>query len=394
MEVRSKKELYKDEVEGKMRFGDEDFFLWDEDLWDLQLVVYPKDFSFEKVFGVRQSDFERGKLIFQSEREGRLICMENVKWFEKEECVLIQENVFNNIWKYVKNGVALGIQIAKDSGEDVWCEEPEDILDLGFLDRRGSRAVVENDCIVRKARTQLNENKQAWGRMQSALANPHNHFFYSEMEQVYHDKECELIHEIPAEAFQATEKRPEDREMCCLCARKSYIRQMCHPYVKQIGRVDYMLKSRNLRTDDLERMALSYGLKLRMEDTNTLWVKGAEDTWLIKGFEEAQLSLWHNNYVRLSPKERYITSGYHNQGMDGRGLYAMLEVIRKYTFAKHLAAEERAIDEQIAGIMEDVAATVRVIVKEIEKQREKEWRQFVYQLRRTVFKLLFYDHIG
>lgn len=59
----------------------------------------------------------------------------------------------------------------------------------------------------------------------------------------------------------------------------------------------------------LGKYAFEYGLKLRVDEAGALTVKGKEDTWLIKAFDSGKLTLWHNNYVKTAPRERYITSG-------------------------------------------------------------------------------------
>ena len=48
--------------------------------------------------------------------------------------------------------------------------------------------------------------------------------------------------------------------------------------------INVMLKKYEVRDSKLERYALDYGLKLRLGDEGDLYVTGAEDAWIIKGF--------------------------------------------------------------------------------------------------------------
>ena len=96
---------------------------------------------------------------------------------------------------------------------------------------------------------------------------------------------------------------------------------------------------------------LNYGLKIKCEKDGELIVSGNEDTWIIKGIKGKKLSLWHNNYVITGEKERYITHGFHNQGLDGKSFSFLMEYINNYTFEKHLETKEitKKLEDELAG---------------------------------------------
>jgi hypothetical protein len=87
-------------------------------------------------------------------------------------------------------------------------------------------------------------------------------------------------------------------------------------------------------------MAFNYKFKFRIDALNELTVISKEDTWIIKGFDSNHLSLWHNNYVTNKKNERYITQGFHNQGLDGKKLFTLFEYINGYSFSNHVKVEE------------------------------------------------------
>ena len=79
-----------------------------------------------------------------------------------------------------------------------------------------------------------------------------------------------------------------------------------------------------------------------------LVIKSKEDTWIVKGTDGHELRLLHNNYVKTSETERYITEGFHDQGLIGFSLYQILNYIEGYTWEKHLRGEERKAGADIA----------------------------------------------
>lgn len=54
--------------------------------------------------------------------------------------------------------------------------------------------------------------------------------------------------------------------------------------------------------------------------------------------------LWHNNYVKTGPTERYITEGFHKQKVENKSLTQLLTYIEKYSFIKHLEKEHQTAE--------------------------------------------------
>lgn len=370
MDVHSEKVFYEKDVIEALRTLDADVILWGEELYDAGIVLYPKKITALPGYAELKPGLINAGLVYFNFKAEHFIKSTVVRWDEGTRTIYMAEGNFNSVWKYLRNSVELGIRIKQKSGEKISVENAEDIVDLSYLQRKGSRAVLRNGQLAYEERELPESESKALGRKQSALDNQKNKYFYSALDDRYHDKDCELIREIPAVDFLASDTVPEGYKPCKKCCRRIFLREICAPYVKQMRIVDYMLMKQGITDFYLEKCAFDYGLKFRVDNEGELTVKGKEDTWVIKGFDRGRLSLWHNNYVRLAPRERYITSGFHNQGVDGKKLYALLEYINGYEFEKHLAARESAAREQMAE--EKKAEIVEIENREIMENGIKE----------------------
>ena len=76
---------------------------------------------------------------------------------------------------------------------------------------------------------------------------------------------------------------------------RMFLRIVCAPNVKQIVPVGKLLKLGEVTDQQLQKYVLKDKLKMRCEQDGELIVQGIEDTWIIKGIGQDQLSLWHNN---------------------------------------------------------------------------------------------------
>lgn len=367
MDVHSEKVFYEKDVIEALRTVNADVILWGEDLYDARIVLYPKKITELPGYSeIKPRLINAGLLYFVFSKE-QFIKNSVVRWDEDTRTIYMAEGNFNAIWKYLRNSVELGIRIKHKNGEEIPIAKAEEIVDLSQLQRKGSEAVLRNGQLVYEARKISESELRALGRKQSALDNQKNKYFYSELDDSYHDRDCELIKEIPPANFLASAMVPEGYKPCRKCRRRIYLREACAPYVKQMRIVDHMLMKRGIKDFHLEKFAFDYGLKFRVDAEGGLTVKGKEDTWIIKGFDTGKLSLWHNNYVKTAPRERYITSGFHNQGLDGKKLYILLEYINGYTFEKHLAAEEHITEAQ-----EEEKRTAEIKLKEQAETLETE----------------------
>lgn len=352
MELKSEKVFYEKEVNEALTDADCECILWGEDFYDMKIVLYPKKISVIPGYEDIKKSLVNAALVYFDFSSENYIKSSIVRLDWDRQIVYIAEGNFNAIWKFFQKSVDLGIRIQKENGKEVPVDQKEDIVDLTLLERKGSKPVISKGQLTYVAREVPEDEKKALGRKQSLLDNQKYKFYYAAGGEVYHDRDCECVKAIAPESFEASDTVPEGMRPCKKCKRKMYLREACSPYVKQIPQVDLLLTRGGIMDFHLEKFAFEEGLKFRIDTAGELTVKGKEDTWIIKGFDKNFLSLWHNNYVKTAPRERYITQGFHNQKLDGKKLYSMLEYICEYTFDKHLEAEDRAeqarIEEQRA----------------------------------------------
>lgn len=355
MNTKSEKAFYEQDVIYALGKEKRDLILWGEDLYDSSIVLYPK-----KLSGVMPDSYQRNSLtnavlVYFNFDSVNFIRWTDAKWDEENHVVYLSAGNFDGIWKYLKNSVKIGMNInMKDEEVRV---NPKDIVDLSYLCTDTREAVVKNDKISYKSREIPEETLKLMGKKQSMLDNPKNRFFFSSAGGYYHIKDCESVKGIKLEEFAASEDVPEGYTPCFKCRRKIFLRIACDPYVKQINQINVMLKKYEVRDSKLERYALDYGLKLRLGDEGDLYVTGAEDTWIIKGFDDGKFSLWHNNYVKTGPRERYITKGFHDQKLDGRSLSYIFDYIYEYSFDKHLEGEEEKESKEAKALDTTLQAT-------------------------------------
>lgn len=350
METQSEKALYRDAVEYALAGVDADFIIWGEELFDTKIVLYPKKIKSIPGYEKIKDKLINVALVYFDFAKEHYIKSSVVRCDFDNEILYIPEGNFNAIWRFLRKSVELGMRIQREEGKEVAIDVPEEIVDLSLLQRKGSEAIIKKGQLSYIARELPEEYVKAQGRKQSALDNQKNKYFYAVSGDVYHDRDCELIKKIEPEDFMFSEDKPEGLRACKKCRRRLYLREACSPYVKIIPDVDEILTEGGLQDYHLEKYVFDYKLKFRMDKDGSLIVEGNEDTWIIKGYGQSHFSLWHNNYVRTGDHERYITHGFHEQGVNSKRLFKLMDYIHNYTFDKHLAAEERAEKERLESI--------------------------------------------
>ena len=131
------------------------------------------------------------------------------------------------------------------------------------------------------------------------------------------------VKEIISERFQASDTIPVGKEMCPKCKRKLLFRVACYPNTKQIPICDRIFKKHRVSNGRMQHYVMDVGMKFHATEYSQMQVEGIEDNWIIKGLDSEHMELWHNNYVKTSSTERYITDGYHNQKVE-RGTLGQL----------------------------------------------------------------------
>lgn len=133
---------------------------------------------------------------------------------------------------------------------------------------------------------------------------------------------------------------------------------------------------------------IDVGMKFHATEFSEMQVEGSEDRWIIKGLNTDKMELWHNNYVKTSPTERYITKGFHNQKVERDILWQMLNYIETYSWQKHLQHEGVLGDELVAEpeiVAEKCSEKVSMTDEKLNSVGEK-WYVKLWKLVKKVFQ--------
>lgn len=328
---------YKYDVEG---------FIWGEEMYDCKVHVYPYKLSDIPEYTEVYDDLINVGLVHLNRKKANLVQIINIRLNEVTGTdIYIPEDQLNCCWKYLRTSVCLGMQLCKENGIEADINKPEDILDLRLLERNGKHPYLdERTWEVRYLKHELSDSEiEEQKRKHRALDNPNNRYFFDRNQSFYHDRTCEGIKEIAPKDFMASETIPQGYLPCEKCLRMILLRKGCDPYVKQIPDVDAFLRQAEIDNEILKKYVMDREFGLHLNQDGNLVAKCAEDTWLIKRVDSGKYSLWHNNYVKTAPRERYITSGFHDQKVIRRKLTDLFDYIAGYTFDVHLAAEDRKI---------------------------------------------------
>lgn len=339
--VISEKQLYYKELQKFREEHSGQDFLLGEDLADKHLIIYRNAWIDVKAYIDFTSHLSKMLLVVIRYNQ-RVLEPVEVQYDPCIGNIYITEKQFNSVWKDLKWSVQFGIERGKLRMGKFEPENPEGIVVLHRLCEERLTAHLTDDKVAYERRRQTPTYIRDARKRQSKLDNPQNYFYYSKEGGLVHDKTCGWLKQIPSEDFEASSQFPAGRKCCPECARVMFLRYACRPVTKKIPICEQLLRRYQLNTQELGRLVLECGLRFEAIDMNSMKVIGKEDSWIIK--EDTQyhtLELWHNNYIRLSETERYITDGFHNQGIYGATMKELLNCIVNYTWDKHLEGEEQ-----------------------------------------------------
>lgn len=385
MIIKSEKESYRDEFREIMSTKDEDVFLWGEELLDKELVIYSGKIRELPEYKAFSDCLINCGLIILNLQKGKALKCITTRMNPENNRIYIQDDAFNASWLLLKKSIDLGIRRMVQAEGQCVIEKPEDIIDFEYLVRKSSDPVLENGRIIYKPRQMSEKDIRLMGARQSALDNRKNLFFYAKDGAYVHDRSCQLLKRIVDEKFAASPDFPQDKTICTNCAKTLYIRIGCKSNNKEIPVLNRIFTKHELKTSQLQKFVEEGNLEFHAKSLERMTVIGEEDTWEIDLTDKENLQLWHNNYVRTSPTERYITEGFHNQGIEKASLYVLLRFIEGYSWQKHLQAESIKKEKQqviqndsgrhdVIGVNESVAASTGSTEKHMSIwYRVKQW---------------------
>ena len=360
----SQQVLYEDlfkEVENRLTNIED--YAWGEELVEYTLIVYTMSRSTIPGYRSGGKEYIEVGLITINPYTAGMIKVVPALYEPSFKQVFIKDTEFNIHWKNLRKSIWIGIENNPDYCQENGIKAPEDIVDLGLLNDYTHEAYIENGKIKsRPINTIFSKETNQRRARQSKLDNPKNIFFYSsnkEGSRQVHDKECDVLDSIPDDKFMGSHEVPDGYILCKKCKRKLLIRMGCYPNSKQIPICGRFFQKYRVATTEIEHM-VDNGITFHAEDYSVMTINGIEDTWQIRAVGGG-VSLWHNNYVKVSDTERYFTGGFHHQKCTGN-MTSMIRYIEDYTWQKHLEAEERkkfVAEEELQNAIAEAEKEIR-----------------------------------
>lgn len=377
MNIKSEKEFYASELREKAARMEMNIFIWGEELIDRRIIIYPKKLKeVEEYDLIKETLKPCGVVIINTMKKEFLRCSSAMVNTENGNVYFSLGN-FNGVWKELRNSVDLGIRMAKERTGSCVISKPEDILMLDYLQRPGSEPVLEKYVIKYVARKLTEEEKYKNSRKQSLIDNHKMLYYYSDTSLYFHDKECGEINKILPDRFRASDSIPVDKKICPHCRRKIFFRTACYPNAKQMPVCDRIFKNHMVSNAWIEHYVMECGMKFHATDFSEMLVEGKEDKWMIKGLDTEKLELWHNNYVKTSPTERYITEGFHDQKVWHYTLGQMLNYVESYSWQKHLQSEG-VLENEDKNSFEIAADEVTEVAENVENGCGAKWYKKIW----------------
>ena len=240
--VTNEKELHMELAKEALKSltGDVTVSLWGQDLVDGKIVLYSGRLKEAKIDNRIRERIVTAGLIFFNYRSPDFLKASMVKWDPELNAIYLPVESFPRIWKFLKTIVRNGMNLKKQAGLDCTIERPEDIIDLSLLDNNARIAFIQNDKVAYKSKELSQEEKRLIGNKQRLLDDRKNMYFYSDEEEIYHDKDCSMVKKIPIVSFKASATKPLGKSPCTACVRRMLIREACFPHTKQIRSITAM----------------------------------------------------------------------------------------------------------------------------------------------------------
>lgn len=205
-------------------------------------------------------------------------------------------------------------------------------------------------------------------------------FCFSKQGGYVHDKCCPIVPIISDEDFMASATMPEGSDKCHRCRMMMAVREACKPKPKQIQAICGLFRRKGVGTRQVEKLVFDKGYRFFLNTPNELSVETREDKWLIKIHSNQKLSLWHNNYTKISDTERAIGEGFHKQGDFGKSIKNVLEYIDQYSWEKfHVDRAETVVETA-------VAKDVHIEISMEKELRFRKWLCDLWKKLTTLFR--------
>ncbi len=317
------------------QFSDSGKYVFCDELEGYTFVPYAGKLKDQQEYCENKETFEDARIyIIDSiaDRLSKVPC--NIS--EARQKIYLTEGNFNKYWRQISREIYKSAYKGNISDKAAQAAI-NGMVDLSLMENPSRTARIGNYYTIEYKGREIDLEKQRMiSKKASALDDNKIRFVYSKSDNLVHDKTCWQVAKIEYWDFGASEKLPQDREICQYCRRKIYVRNAIQNDTKRFGWYMRFFENGRVSNKALESFLGSGEAKLHMVSVDELQVMYKEDTWLIRADGKGKYTLRHNNYVMINDHERYITSEFHKQKHYPPYLPGILLYIEGYDWHKHL----------------------------------------------------------
>lgn len=175
-------------------------------------------------------------------------------------------------------------------------------------------------------------------RRDSLMSNWAMRYAYSSVEKRIRDRDCAEVPKIPDAEFEMLTEYRTDLKCCWLCGRRAIVRAgiSCDD-AKYMDAYMELLRRFGAMTGELYALIIVNHAQLFAVKQDSVCVRCGEDTWMLCG-DQAELSLYHNNYEVLENYERLLKPTFHLQqtGSQPHAFRFLINLIFRYSWPEHV----------------------------------------------------------
>lgn len=178
---------------------------------------------------------------------------------------------------------------------------------------------------------------QARRRRETLLTKPNMLYVHDIKAELFHDRDCPRVADIPDEVFTMQEGFPKGKKFCNACYRKALIRKGINSQGQRINRYVNAFNHMRVRNEDLYLLFIVHKAQLISVSKNeySVCIQVKDDRWRIQRNED-ELQLHHNNYKVMADGERIFYDDFHRQKICGKSTFTEItRLICSHTAKKY-----------------------------------------------------------
>ena len=211
------------------------------------------------------------------------------------------------------------------------------------------------------------ETEKIKRRRASLMSDMTNLYAYSSDDNTCHDRDCELVAEIPDDKFRMS-STVESVKFCKYCHLRLALRAGIIDDYKNID--SYVQFFSWTETAAIHYLTIQHGGRFRFVDETkkSIKIKVREDEWILEKVGST-FHLYHNNYIKLEDGGRHFTDGFHKQQCKlSSNAYYAISTMCTYSYDKHVEEKEQQEKEKrLYGY--DCPLWIKQLIKELKVKR-------------------------